>query len=71
MTQKTLKGANNMEQYYRMKELSKMLKLTPAGIYYLIGEGQFPKGIKLGAKARGWSESEIKAWLESRKGTIA
>lgn len=59
-----------MEQYYRMRELVKMLKLTHAGIYYLIKRGQFPKGIKLGTKSRAWSESEIKAWLESRKETI-
>jgi prophage regulatory protein len=28
---------------------------------------EFPQSIKLGPRAVGWAESEITAWLESRK----
>ena len=41
--------------------------LSKSTIYRLIGEGTFPRPTKLGIKASGWSESEIREWLESRR----
>lgn len=37
-----------------------------ARIWQLIGEGKFPRGIKLaGGNATGWLESDILAWQQS------
>jgi hypothetical protein len=33
----------------------------------LIDQQGFPPGVRIGAQARGWEESEINAWLESRR----
>jgi prophage regulatory protein len=34
--------------------------------YALLKEGQFPRPINLGARAVGWLESEIDAWIADR-----
>lgn len=36
-------------------------------LYGWMNAGTFPKPIKLGVRAVGWAETEIDAWLESRK----
>jgi prophage regulatory protein len=41
--------------------------LSRSTIYAMVALGTFPKPIQLGARAVGWPESEITAWLERRK----
>ena len=50
----------------RRPEVEARIGLSRSGIYAAMAEGNFPKPIKLGARAVGWAESEIDAWLESR-----
>ena len=40
--------------------------LSRSSIYLRIAEGSFPKQISLGARAIGWLEADIEAWLNSR-----
>lgn len=40
--------------------------LSRSMIYLGISTGAFPKPINLGARAVGWLETEIDAWLEAR-----
>lgn len=35
-------------------------------LYDLMAAGQFPRPINLGARAVGWIESEVDAWIETR-----
>lgn len=35
-------------------------------LYDLMASGHFPRPINLGARAVGWIESEVDAWIESR-----
>jgi prophage regulatory protein len=35
-------------------------------IYDLVKAGDFPKPVKLGARASAWVEDEVNAWIESR-----
>jgi prophage regulatory protein len=35
-------------------------------IYQMQAEGRFPKRIKLGERAVGWLESEVRDWLRTR-----
>ena len=37
-----------------------------ATIYNLIAAGIFPRPFRVGARAVGWMESDIDAWIESR-----
>ena len=50
----------------RRKQVEKRTGLSRSTIYLRIQEGTFPKPINLGARAVGWLENEIEAWLTSR-----
>jgi len=40
--------------------------LSRSTIYVRVSDGTFPKPVSLGARAVGWLESEIDAWLSAR-----
>jgi prophage regulatory protein len=47
----------------RRKQVQARTGLSRSTIYLKISEGTFPKPVSLGARAVGWVESEIEAWL--------
>lgn len=49
-----------------MKEVEKVCGLKRWTIYKMVKSGEFPGSYKLGERASGWKESEIKEWLDSR-----
>jgi len=51
----------------RRKDVEAIIGLSRSTIYALMATGDFPRPIKLGARAVGWFESDIAAWLEARK----
>ena len=50
----------------RRKQVEKRVGLSRSTIYAKIAAGEFPAPIALGARAVGWLESDIIAWIESR-----
>jgi prophage regulatory protein len=40
--------------------------LSRSSIYLRIAEGNFPKPISLGARAVGWIDAEVEAWLSAQ-----
>ena len=50
----------------RLTEVIEIVGLGKSSIYALMKKGDFPKQIKLGARASGWIESEIDEWIETR-----
>ena len=50
----------------RRKQVEKRTGLSRSTIYLRIQEGAFPKPVNLGARAVGWLENEIEAWLAER-----
>ena len=50
----------------RRKQVEKRTGLSRSTIYLRIQEGTFPRPIQLGARAVGWLENEIEAWLVAR-----
>lgn len=59
-------GTPRPQKIYRMAQLPAMTGYCTARIWQLIGEGKFPRGIKLaGGNATGWLESDILAWQQS------
>jgi prophage regulatory protein len=50
----------------RRKQVEKRTGLSRSTIYLRIQEGTFPRPVNLGARAVGWLENEIEAWLASR-----
>jgi len=61
--------ANNIQErpsILRRKQVESRTGLSRSTIYLRIQNGTFPKQINLGARAVGWLENEIEAWLISR-----
>ena len=50
----------------RRQQVQARTGLSRSTIYMAIAGGTFPRPVKLGARAVGWLESEIDAWLDSR-----
>ena len=50
----------------RLPEVMEKVGLCRASIYVQIKSSSFPKQISLGARAVGWLEHEIEAWLIAR-----
>ena len=51
----------------RRPEVEARTGLSRSTIYAAMTEGDFPRPVKLGARAVGWFESEIADWIASRK----
>lgn len=50
----------------RLPQVMAATGLRRTSIYRLQGEGQFPKAIRLGARAVGWKASELQSWIDQR-----
>lgn len=57
-----------MTKVLRPKQQCEMLGISRATLHRLGKDPTFPKSISLGLKIVGRDESELHAWLESRKG---
>jgi prophage regulatory protein len=64
ITQRIIKRPQ-VEHDTGLKRSSIYNKLNPKSPQY---DPTFPKSIKLGARAIGFIESEVQAWIESRRG---
>lgn len=43
--------------------------LSRSTLYAMMAEGDFPRPVRLGKRAVGWTETAIVQWLDSRKTT--
>jgi prophage regulatory protein len=59
-------GASLSYTILRLPQVCKMTGLGKTLIYELEAAERFPKRIKIGIRAVGWLEGEIKGWLVSR-----
>ena len=50
----------------RRKQVEKRTGLSRSTIYLRIQESTFPRPVSLGARAVGWLENEVEAWLIER-----
>lgn len=54
------------ENILRLPAVVEKTGLSRATIYRLQGLAKFPTSIDLGARAMGWLESEVEAWIAER-----
>ena len=40
--------------------------LSRSSLYAFVAKGTFPKPVRLGARAVGWKEADVRAWIDSR-----
>jgi prophage regulatory protein len=50
----------------RRKQVEARTGLSRSTIYQQINDGVFPSPVSLGARAVGWLESEINAWISGK-----
>ncbi len=50
----------------RLHEVLRMCKLSKSTVYRMIRAGEFPVPVKLGQRAVGWWEKDIKEWVAAR-----
>ncbi len=57
------------EQSVRILRLPDVISVTGLGrsmIYQMEADQRFPKRIRIGTRAVGWLEGEVRAWLQKR-----
>ena len=58
-------GENTMSvKILRIQQVAQQTGLSHSSIYKQIRLGLFPRPIKLTARASGWEESAVQAWIE-------
>lgn len=50
----------------RIKEVADKTALSPSSIYKQIRLGHFPRGIKITARATGWSSEAVDQWIVTK-----
>ena len=50
----------------RRRQVEERTGLSRSSIYLRVSQGNFPKAISLGARAVGWLDTEIDAWLSQQ-----
>ena len=58
---------SSFDPVIRLPRVIELTGCSRAFIYQQIKENNFPKGISLGKKARGWRLSSINQWLDERE----
>jgi prophage regulatory protein len=54
------------ESLIRLPEVEKRTGLKRAHLYQLARRGEFPKPLKIGARASAWQASAVDAWVSAR-----
>ncbi len=52
---------------YRLPAVLERTGLSRSTLYVMIEVGTFPAPVPLGARAVGWTESDLVSWLDGRK----
>lgn len=55
------------DKIIRRPDVERITGLGRSTIYDWMARGEFPQPVKLGARAVGWRESDIQAWLDARQ----
>lgn len=57
---------NHSPTLQRIKQVIQRTGLPRSTLYYLMGKGEFPKPVKIAARAVAWDSEKVTAWIESR-----
>jgi len=60
------KSRPDSRQLLKLKEICELLSVSRSTIYYWMSERNFPRPVRLGARAVRWQAEEIKDWCRSR-----
>ena len=51
----------------RRSEVEQLVGLRRSALYKLMAAGEFPRPVKLSARAVAWRQSEVAAWIAARE----
>jgi prophage regulatory protein len=54
------------QRLLRLSEVKRLTGLSRATLYRLQAAGQFPRQVKLGARASAWVQGAVLAWIAAR-----
>lgn len=57
---------SNNQKILRLRAVKEWTGLSRSTIYLMIKNGEFPNSVKIGARAVGWLDSDLQAWIELR-----
>jgi prophage regulatory protein len=57
--------SNKEERIIRLRTVLERTGLSRSTLYRKIGEGTFPRQIRIAARCAGWRESAVEAWLRN------
>ena len=57
---------NNSTKVLRLRAVLERVGIGKTAVYAAIKNGEFPAPIKLSARAVGWREADVEAWLAER-----
>ena len=60
------KHSHQKRKILRRREVEARTGFARSTIYLKVSQGEFPKPIKLGARAVGWIEGEIEDWIDEK-----
>lgn len=55
------------DRFYRRNEVQRLTGYSCSSIYRLMDAGDFPKAVKLGARAVAWRGDDLAKWANSRE----
>ena len=56
-----------IDKIYRLPDAMAVTGLCRTAVYNALSDKDFPEPVKLGKRAVGWRESDLMAWVASRK----
>ena len=66
MTRPMEQRADAPTRVLRLPRVQARTGLSRSTIYMRVAQGSFPKPVRLGARAIGWIESEVDAWIREQ-----
>ena len=66
MTRTTAQEVEVPTRIVRLPDVQARTGLSRSTIYVRVAAGSFPKPVQLGARAVGWIESEVDAWIRQQ-----
>jgi prophage regulatory protein len=55
------------DRLLRIGAVCQLISMSRAWVYDAIRRGEFPAGVKISERARGWTTSSVSQWIEQRQ----
>jgi prophage regulatory protein len=66
MWREKMTGLDTGKRFLRLNDVKHKTGLSRSSIYSFMGNGTFPKNIKIGARCVCWHEEAIEKWMQER-----